>query len=277
MDRSPRRCSCALLLLLALTATPTRAQEEADDEGFSPGGGLRLDVLYTNLDSRFEYDRRGIGNSFSLAGDAPLDDEEPGFEGLAWVELTPRWGLELGWFAARYRGRGAVKKPFVHEDGGFFAGDQVRVEAEVQRLRAGVRIRALGHDGEDGGVSLHVPIGLSWFSERVVVEERRGTSRGSGRIDAYSPYLGVAFDMPFEHGFGVEGELLAFAYALGHVDRLGHLDLSFLLYYEPVEHLRLHLGPRVLALDHHGDLSNDNDRTSDWTVLGIAFGVSLDL
>lgn len=262
------------VLLGLVSIGPLCAQEPAPagEEGFL-GGGARVSLLLTHLEGRFEFEKGGgVGDTLTFQREVWVDPDQPALEGSAWLRLG-RWRVEASWLGAHYEGVGRLRsKGILHAGQGFSPGTPLASRVDLQAVAAGARPAVLR--GER--LSLAVPFGLLWSSERLTVRDRISDRQAGGRIDAWTPYVGVAVDARLSAHLALDAELRGFAWAGGRTDFSGYLDLRVGVWAELLDgHVRLGGGPRLVLREHHTEVSNGNDRTAAWHLYAWAFSAEL--
>ncbi len=254
----------ALASLVVLGAAPCQAQV----------AGGELDVIYTRLSSRVEHERAGgFGNTLDVHDDLPADRYEPAYEVDAWVWVARLWRLEGRYLGATYRERGTSTRGFVHDAVVFSPGDPLEVAIDIHVVSLGARVVTFDEDG----VRLSLPFGVLYTQERLLVRDRLTADRGDGRVEAWSPYVGIAVEGQLSPLVGLAAEARTFAYLGGHVDHYLYFELDAKVTLTLLDgQLRLHTGPRLFAQDHRSRYSNHNDQRSDFTLVGWQLGATFE-
>lgn len=259
-----RRFSLFILVWAALS-TPVWAQD--------PIAGGEVDVLYTRLKTRAQYQTRNVGRPIEVGNDVPGDRYAPAYEVDAWVSLSPRWRLEGRYLGATYREHGLGRELTSHDGVTFQTGDPLAVVVDLHVASFGARFVTL--DGDS--VRLSLPFGLLYTQERLLIQDRATRERGNGRVEAWTPYVGFGVDVRLNELVGIEAEARTFAYTFGRVDRHLYFELDARVTFSLLDgQLELHTGPRLFAQDHHAEYSNSNDQVADFTLFAWQFGLKLD-
>lgn len=254
-----------LVVALSSCAAPVAAQD--------PIAGGELDVLYTRLKSRVQYQSFNVGRPLELGRDVPADRYEPAFEVDAWVWLARRWRLEGRYLGATYHEHGTGRELTSHDGVVFDRGDRLDVEVDLHVMSFGARFVTL--DGDT--VRLTLPFGLLYTQERLMIQNRTTSERGDGRVETYTPYVGFGVEVHVDELIGFAAEARTFAYAFGRVDRHLYFELDSKVTFSLLDGLlELHTGPRLIAQDHHAEYSNSNDQVADFTLWAWQFGAKLE-
>lgn len=271
-----RRFSSALALA-CFVASPCAAQEsgriveEADDQRIAGGS---FEVMLTRLSGRFEREEMGgLGQTIHYGRQLEYDKYDVGYEAEAWVWISRLWRVEGRWFGTSHEDdHGDVRRALLLDGQVFLPGERVRSEVEINLFSFGARWTSGGD-----GVRFSIPFGLLFTQQRLTIDSRDVGAQARRRIDAWSPYVGFGVQAKFSDIVGIAAEARTFAYAGGHTRRYGYFEAEANLTITLLDGLlRLHTGPRVIAQDFHAEYSNDNDRTSDFTITVWQVGAQLD-
>jgi hypothetical protein len=264
------------LALCLMLAVPAAAQEsgrivEPDQERIAGGS---FEVMVTRLRGRFEREQfGGIGQTIHYGHDMEYDKYDIGYEAEAWVWISRLWRLEGRWFGTTHEDEHGDVRRFLLHDGEVYApGERIRSEVELNIVSFGARATFGG-----GDTRFSIPFGLLYTNHKLTLDSRDTDAQGTERIEAWSPYVGFGVETQFNDIVGLQAEVRAFAYAGGHVDRFGYFEAEANLTFSFLEgRLRARTGPKVIAQDYHAEFSNDNDKTSDFTVTAWQAGVVLE-
>lgn len=268
------RLAClSMVLASGALSAPAFAQDDELAEVPRPIAGGEVDILYTRLKSRVQYQSFNVGRPIELGNDVPADRYEPAYEVDAWVSLSRRWRLEGRYLGATYREHGTGRELTSHDGVVFQQGDRLDVVVDLHVASFGARVVTL--DGDS--VRLSLPFGVLYTQERLMIQNRTTRERGDGRVEAWTPYVGFGVDARLSDVVAIQAEARTFAYAFGRVDRHLYFELDVKVALSLLDdHLRLHTGPRLFAQDHHAEYSNSNDQVADFTMFAWQFGLTLD-
>lgn len=272
-----RRMTGAMALCGLLLATaPTRAQEGGrviePDESRIAGG--EFNILATRLRGRFEREQfGGIGQTIHYGRHLEYDKYDAAYEAEAWVWLSRLWRVEARWLGASYTDHGDVRRAFLHDGEVFTPGERVKSRIDINVISGGARVTFGG--GDD--LRLSIPFGIVYTNHYLRIESRDVDARGSSRIQTWTPYVGFGIQSQFNDVVGFSAEARMFAYRTDNIQRHAYFELDANLTFSFLDgRLRAHTGPRIFAQDYHSEHSNENDRTSDFTITGWQFGAALD-
>jgi hypothetical protein len=250
---------------------------DGDDDGLTrlPPFGIEGSGWLTRLSGKFEHDEHGVGESRHLqADDFGLGRYAPALDVRASWRFVPHWTLEVEYMVARYSGLGTLGRDFDYDGLHLAAGTPVKLVSQEEMGTFELRWEGVSREH----FRLSVPLGLGWFSQLNRLEDRATGERTRDRIDLVTPFIGLAFDAPIAHGFGIESKARIFGFGWGepHDDfQFGIFDFDARAYFTVAERARLFVGYRFVGVDDDRTHHYRNTIEGDWDVSAFEMGLGL--